>query len=68
MSKQKVPTVDGREVKFFTTRKKAHRFNSIEGTKGVYDIWEYYYDIEEEDRFYSWFVFLDTKSVNAAKQ
>ena len=69
MSKQKVSTVGGREVKFFPTRKKARRFNSIEGTKGVYDIWEYYYyDIEKEDRFYRWFVFLDTKSVNAAKQ
>lgn len=69
MSKQKVSTVDGREVKFFPTRKKVRRFNSIEGTKGVYDIWEYhFFDIKKEDRFYRWFVFLDTKPENVAKQ
>ena len=69
MSKQKVSTVDGRDVKFFPTRKKARRFNSIEGTKGVYDIWEYYlFDIKKEDQFYRWFVFLDTKPENVAKQ
>lgn len=69
MSNEKVSTVDGREVKFFPTRKKARRFNSIEGTKGVYDIWDYYlFDIKKEDRFYRWFVFLDTKLENVAKQ
>ena len=69
MSKQKVSTVDGREVKFFPTRKKARRFNSIEGTKGVYDIFGtcFFTDIKKEDHFYRWFVYLDTKPVKQGK-
>lgn len=73
MSKQKVSKVDGREVKFFATRKEAREFNRKEGTKGVYDIWyAFWYDfpypnIKEDDKKYRWFVFLDTKPVKQGK-
>lgn len=69
MSKQKVSTVDGREVKLFDTRKEAREFNHKEGTKGVYDIWEtsFFTDIKKEDHFYRWFVYLDTKPVKQRK-
>ena len=70
MSKQKVSTVDGREVKFFSTRKEAREFNRKEGTKGVNDVWYsmyYYTNIEKENRKYRWFVFLDTKPVKQVK-
>lgn len=71
MTKQKVSTVDGREVKFFATRKEAREFNRKEGTKGVNDIcYDFYYQnfkIKKEDKQYRWFVFTDTKSVKQGK-
>lgn len=73
MSKQKVSTVDGREVKFFATRKEAREFNRKEGTKGVYEFWYAFWygfpypNIKEEDKKYRWFVFLDTKPVKQGK-
>ena len=59
MNKQKVSTVDGREVKFFNTRKEAREYNRKNGTVGVQDVlntWPLNYNA-----LYRWFVFLDTK-------
>lgn len=71
MSKQKVSTVDGREVKFFATRKEAREFNRKEGTKGVHGFWYasiwYDFSLKKEDEQYRWFVYLDTKPVKQEK-
>ena len=66
MNKQKVSTVDGREVKFFDTRKEAREYNRKNGTVGIGDQWYgwlslHKYKIIKEDRNKRWFVFLDTK-------
>ena len=67
VTKQKVSTVDGREVKFFDTRKEAREYNRKNGTVGVHDAWYnwmYSYKttfITAEDYSKRWFVFLDTK-------
>ena len=66
MNKQKVSTVNGREVKFFDTRKEAQEYNRKNGTVGIGDQWYgwlslHKYKIIKEDRNKRWFVFLDTK-------
>ena len=64
MNKQKVSTIDGREVKFFDTRKEAREYNRKNGTVGVEDAWNYwgsYYYRINPDSNERWFVFLDTK-------
>lgn len=68
MSKQKVSTVDGREVKFFNTRKEAREYNRTEGTIGVYDVFFGNACIKQtkNDVYKRWFVFLDTKPENTA--
>ena len=61
MNKQKVSIVDGREVKFFATRKEAREYNRKNGTIGVQDAYDtkYFYS----NKYFSerWFVFLDPK-------
>ena len=66
MNKQKVSTIDGREVKFFDTRKEAREYNRKNGTVGIGDQWYgwlslHKYKIIKEDRNKRWFVFLATK-------
>ena len=63
VTNQKVSTVDGREVKFFETRKEAREYNRKNGTVWVEDNW-YYWCIAKQtvaDVGKRWFVFLDTK-------
>ena len=68
VTKQKVSTVDGREVKFFDTRNEAREYNRKNGTVGVGDDLLYWYYSSfssciirnKEDNNKRWFVFLDT--------
>ena len=62
MNKQKVSTIDGREVKSFDTRKEAREYNRKNGTVGVRDALNYrgYYYVYLCGNG-RWFVFLDTK-------
>ena len=59
MNKQKVSTVDGREVKFFDTRKEAREYNRKNGTVGVRDVLNFWpWSRISCNSNYRWFVFL----------
>ena len=71
MNKQKVSTIDGREVKFFDTRKEAREYNRKNGTVGVRDTWyEWGFGLFTNqtvaDVGKRWFVFLANKPSSKA--